>query len=121
MEKHHYTTFDQFAFNSNFHGMDDLVKKTIHSFILALPEMIEALRAAVEAKNPSAVEIAAHTLKGALSNFYAEPARLLAWQMEQMGHGAIGSDADNTLRSLIAELEKLALDLKDYVTKRMFP
>jgi HPt (histidine-containing phosphotransfer) domain-containing protein len=119
MAKKHYTSFDQTAFNANFHGLDDLVKKTIQSFILALPKMIENLQWGIDEKNPINVELAAHNLKGALSNFYAEPARLLAWQLEQMGHGTITSDAENTLRSLVAELDKLILDLQDYEKNRM--
>jgi two-component system sensor histidine kinase/response regulator len=49
------------------------------------PKLLGEVRAAIATGNPAALERAAHTLKGSVSNFGAEPARQAAFCLEQLG------------------------------------
>lgn len=75
--------FDQITFLANFSGMEDLAMETIRSFISTLPALIAAIDQAIQSGKARDLELSAHTLKGAASNFYAEGSKRLAWQLEK--------------------------------------
>ncbi len=49
------------------------------------PKLMQEIRSAIAAGDPHGLEHAAHTLKGSVSNFGAEPAREAAWCLEMLG------------------------------------
>ncbi len=111
-------SFDQKAFLSNFQGMEDLAEQTICSFLTTLPQLVFAVESAIQNQNPKELELSAHTLKGVLSNFFAEPSRLLAWKLEKMGHDQLIQDASQVLLELSPELTRLFEDLKFFMNGR---
>ena len=111
-------SFDQKLFMTNFHGMEDLAYQTIESFIGALPKLVSDVEVAIKTNNAADLELSAHTLKGALSNFYAERSKLLAWQLEQAGHGKITPMAEQVFQSLKLELARLSSDLEAFMNQR---
>lgn len=111
-------SFNQHAFATNFQGMDDLACETIISFIATLPKLISNIEVAILTKNVADLELSAHALKGALSNFHAEPSQLLAWQLEQMGHGRVTETAETVLQVLKSELARLSVDLQTFANQR---
>lgn len=98
--------FDQSAFLRNFNGMEDLALDTVLSFVKSLPPMLMQIENAISMGRPADLEMAAHNIKGAVSNFYAEPSKLLAWQLEQIGQGP---NVDGSAR--------IFLDLKDELSR----
>jgi len=109
--------FDRDIFLSNFHGMDDLISETISSFFTALPDLTSAIETAIREKNLADLELAAHTLKGVVANFYAEPSKLLAWKLEQIGHGQLNEDCEIVFRQLQVELSRLTNELQNLVNE----
>lgn len=101
------TSFDQEKFFSNFHGMEDVAIDAIQSFIDAIPRFIAAIDSAIEKNNTDELELSAHTLKGSVSNFYAEPTKQLAWQLEQMGHKKELKNAKAVCAQMKVELAQL--------------
>lgn len=100
-------SFDKNTFMANFQGMEDLAHETIKSFLPTLPSLISDVEEAIDSKNALKLELAAHTLKGAVSNFYAEPSKILAWKLEQIGHAQTTLDANKIFFELKNELEGL--------------
>ncbi len=111
-------SFDQQTFMANFVGAEDLARKVIKSFLVTLPDLISSVETAIQSKSASELEFSAHTLKGVASNFYAEPSRILALKLEQMGHAQAMIGADKIFIELRAELERLSSDLSVLVDKR---
>lgn len=100
-------SYDRSAFLRNFKGMEDLARDTVLRLVRSTPKMLSEIEEAISSGNARELEMAAHNIKGAVSHFYAEPSKLLAWQLEQMGQGnriegsqQIFSDLKNELRRL---------------------
>jgi HPt (histidine-containing phosphotransfer) domain-containing protein len=68
----------------------------------------------MEKRDFKELELSAHTLKGVISNMYADRARLLAWQLEQMGHSASAESAEKIYLELETELIKLVSELQPF-------
>lgn len=111
-------SFDKATFMNNFQGVEDLAADTISSFLDTLPELTLALEASIQNGKPSEIEISAHTLKGVISNFYAEPARLAVWKLEQMGRGNNLEGLKTAFSNLKIELDRLEQDLKTFLNER---
>lgn len=107
-------SYDKKAFLVSFEGMEALAKETVQSFLAILPILVATIEIAVRSRNAADLEQAAHSLKGSVSNFYAEPSRLLLWQLEQLGHGMVTPQADDVFEELKLELERLSADLKKF-------
>lgn len=105
-------TFDQVRFFENFNQMEDLALEIINDFILSLPSKLSDIKNAIASNNVEALELSAHSLKGSLSSFYAEPSALFAWQLEQLGKGKSIESAKSILAKLENEVEKLVIDLR---------
>ncbi|HUS07939.1 MAG TPA: Hpt domain-containing protein [Bryobacteraceae bacterium] len=66
-------------------GDAGLLQEIAELFIADYPRCIHAILIAVEAGDAKQLENAAHALKGAVSNFGAEPARIAANTLEEIG------------------------------------
>jgi two-component system sensor histidine kinase/response regulator len=66
-------------------GDEELLKEIADLFVAEAPQLLEAIRVAVEAGDGSALHRAAHSLKGSVANFGVEDAVKTAFQLEQMG------------------------------------
>jgi HPt (histidine-containing phosphotransfer) domain-containing protein len=78
-------------------------------FLSDYPKLIENLRQASADRNSEALMRAAHSLKGMLKNFQADPAAGVAFELEKKGKGDDFDGVLETIESLagqIVELEK---------------
>ncbi len=66
-------------------GNSEILSKLAEVFLTSLPEMIDPLRDAIENNDPENLRKAAHSLKGAVSNFCYEPATVKARDLEFLG------------------------------------
>ena len=90
--------------------------ETIRSFIFTLPALLAAIDQAIHSGKARDLELSAHTLKGAVSNFYAEGSRRLAWQLEKIGHEGRTNGAETTFSELKIELDRLSAALTGLVS-----
>ncbi len=104
--------FAKDLFLANFHGMEDLAQETILDFLKTLPELISKIENTIQSGDLPTLELEAHSLKGALSNFFARPAELLAWKLEQLAHGQVPGDEEHVFAELKLEIERLSKALK---------
>ena len=105
-------TFNRDIFLKNFQGIEDLALESIDNFLLTLPTLLVAIDSSLKTKNGKDLELSAHSLKGSLSHFYAEPSKLLAWKLEQLGRGAPDDRAGKIFTDLQAEIAMLSIALR---------
>ena len=110
--------FDRNLYLANAGVLEDFAKETVLSFLETLPKLTTDIEMAITSKNASELEFAAHSLKGAISHFYAEPSRLLCWKLEQMGHGKDFDGMKKTFCDLKMELDRLVQALKEFANER---
>ena len=101
-------SFDPVPFMENFKGMEDIAHDMILEFLCTLPTMLSNLKDAVNARDPSRIELAAHTIKGVVSTFYAEPSRRLAEKLEAKGKERQLENVSEIFRELSLELTTLS-------------
>lgn len=104
-------SFDKSSFLLNFSGIEDVAQNAIENFLATLPELQNSVFKSIQSKNSSELELTAHTLKGVVSNFYAEPSRLLALKLEILGKQNNLSEANYIYSMLTIELSRLSEDL----------
>ena len=84
----------------------DLLAELLTVFIEEAPGHLQALRRAVE-RDPAALMIAAHTLKGSLGVLGAASATALAEQLERLGHAGSLDGAGDLLARLEPEMRRV--------------
>ncbi|HXN45617.1 MAG TPA: Hpt domain-containing protein [Bryobacteraceae bacterium] len=70
------------------------------------PKLLADIRSAIDAGNSGKVERAAHTLKGSVANFGAEPAREAALRLEMLGRSGDLRPAPEAYAVLEREIER---------------
>ncbi len=98
---------DQFGYDWGFIGEISAL------FLSESPDYLAAIRTALEAGQASALQEAAHTLKGVVANLHAEPSYEAALRLEEMGRSGLLSEARAALVVLEAEVKRLEAALVD--------
>jgi CheY-like chemotaxis protein/HPt (histidine-containing phosphotransfer) domain-containing protein len=88
-------------------GDTELLTELVMIFLQDCPRLVGAVREAVARGDAKALERAAHTLKGTLSNFAASAAIAVALRLEQMGREGNLAQAGEACAALEAEIERL--------------
>jgi CheY-like chemotaxis protein len=88
-------------------GSLDLLQEMIELFVREHPKLLGEIRQAVAAADAPRLHRAAHTLKGSADCFAAGPTVAAAQRLEQMGRQADLAGADEALRVLEREIERL--------------
>src|SRR3989441_7134688 len=100
-------TLDRATLQERLAGDQGLLAELVGLFLQDYPRLLTAMREAVARGDAKLLERAAHTLKGAVSNFAAPAATAAALRLEQMGHQANLTQAEEALAALEAELDRL--------------
>jgi HPt (histidine-containing phosphotransfer) domain-containing protein len=88
-------------------GDRELLDDALATFLDNIPQTLDDLQSAVSTADVTRLEMAAHSLKGAASNICAEPTRLVAQRMEQLGRQGELRAADSLLKELRRHLDRL--------------
>ncbi len=75
-------------------------------FLEDCPKLLEDIRKAIVQQDARRLEHAAHTLKGSVANFGAEPARAAAFRLEVLGRSGKLADAPYAVQVLESEIER---------------
>ena len=98
-------------------GDRELVEEIVGMFLEDYPVRIAALRDAMSAGDASALGDAAHTLKGAISNFGAEAAQEAAFDLERRGREARLDGIDSACKLFEAEADRVIAELREFLTR----
>jgi two-component system, sensor histidine kinase and response regulator len=80
-------------------------------FVEDCPKLLTEIRSAIAARNATALEHAAHTLKGSVANFGAEPARQAAFRLEMLGRSGDLQPAQEACTVLEQEVQRFTAAL----------
>jgi HPt (histidine-containing phosphotransfer) domain-containing protein len=89
----------------------DLLRGVIDIFTEDCPRMMANIQTAVAAKSPKALQDAAHSLKGAISNFTSEGPFKAALRLEVLGHSGDLKGVEEDQTALEHEMTTLAVAL----------
>lgn len=88
-------------------GDPELRQELAAMFLKDGPNQLVRVRAALNDRDGSALEAAAHALKGSIGVFKDQAAYEAAWRMENVGRDADWRAAEDAWQSLDAELARL--------------
>ena len=95
-------------------GDREVIKTIVEAALDESPRLLAAIRDAIAAGDPTALRLAAHTLKGSVKYFGAARAFQLAERLELLGQQRDLAPAEATLADLEAEMERLTGALARY-------
>jgi HPt (histidine-containing phosphotransfer) domain-containing protein len=75
--------FNEKKFLDNYQDVEEIIPDLIENFLSTSPSVLSKLKKSIDEKNYKEVELYAHTMKGAISNFYSENGRLLFEKIEK--------------------------------------
>ena len=110
--------FDRDAALSRMDGDWDLFSEIVGIFEEESPSQIGEIRDAISSGDPGRLNSAAHTLKGALSNFYARVPIELALKLELLGESGGLAGAWEGISALEDEITQLRRSLAIFVEER---
>ncbi len=111
-------SFDVQKFISRFTDLEDLAVKSALIFLKSLPAMTSKIEIAIQQDQRKEIEVASHTLRGAVSNFYAEPSQFLALKLEKLSGKAKAPELNQVFKELTSELEKLTIEIQTWLESR---
>ena len=89
-------------------GDQELLGEMIDLFLESCPKLLSDIEQAVERRDQDSLQRAAHTLKGSVGNFCAEPAQAAASGLETLGRNGELAGAPEAYRQLAQEIARLA-------------
>jgi PAS domain S-box-containing protein len=92
-------------------GDKTLLNEITGLFINDCPRMLAEIKDAVERNDARALEYAAHTLKGVVANFCAQPAVEAALRLEMLAHQGTLEHSGAAYGQLVSEIERLKAEL----------
>ena len=98
-----------------------LARRIVELFLETTPKMLADIRQAIAGGNSTAVAKAAHTFKGAISNFPFDAAVRSATQLENMARQGDLTHINDAYVSLEAELERVSPALEDLLRESPGP
>jgi two-component system, sensor histidine kinase and response regulator len=108
---------DSEALFKNFEGMEEVVADIAAQYFIGYPKLLEAINSSINNNDSKGLERSAHTLKGMVSNFRAEEPRLVAYELESLGHNENFSGAPELLTKLKGLLNTLDAEIREAVKK----
>ncbi|MGA2434045.1 MAG: Hpt domain-containing protein [Bryobacteraceae bacterium] len=106
MNTENLSVLDREALLDRLGGDVDFLNEIAGLFMDDCPKLMDEIRNAVTEHDATALERSAHTLKGSVSNFGAERARLAALDLETMGRSHTLSNAEDAYKKLESEIDR---------------
>ena len=98
---------------SSFEGDEDVCREIVGMFLADCPRQMTEIQNAVTSSDAPALERAAHSLKGSVSNFAAPEAYYAAQKLESIGRERNLSQAQDAYEILEQEISRLQFTLAD--------
>jgi PAS domain S-box-containing protein len=92
-------------------GNEELLQEIAAIFLNHSPKVLEEIRSAIAVGDSKTLERAAHTLKGSVSVFGADAARVAAQKLENLGRESSADGAEACCAALEAEVAQLSREL----------
>lgn len=97
----------------HFDGDEELILELLEVFEESYPETLSLLKKSLEESNAKDLELHAHTLKGMVSNFFAQSLKEAAFSLEKMGRSEdFSSEGSAHITILEKGLPELVVEIK---------
>jgi two-component system, sensor histidine kinase and response regulator len=100
-------TLDRAAALQRVGGDAELFNEILDMFVQECPNYLSAIGSAIRKRDPAALRLAAHSLKGALGNFGEPPPFATAQALETMGHENHLAEAAEAYQQLVRQMDCL--------------
>ena len=97
----------------HFQGDEELIGELIEIFAITYPEVITRLEQYVEKSDIENCKLEAHTLKGMISNFFAEDLRLVAFDIESNSSKLSKEELNHHVLILKEKIPQMIKEIKD--------
>jgi HPt (histidine-containing phosphotransfer) domain-containing protein len=97
-----------------FRGDVELLREVVGLFLRGCPAQLADVRDAIGRRDGTTLARVAHSLKGSVANFAADPAVAAAQQLELIGRTGDWVEVDQALADLETEIENLASTLQAF-------
>jgi signal transduction histidine kinase/DNA-binding response OmpR family regulator len=104
--------FDRVALLERVEADWDLRNEIIETFLADCPKMLDEVEQALLARDPAALALAAHSMKGALKAVSADRAADRAYELEQIGRRGQLEGSQEAWKQLVADLDVLKPELE---------
>jgi HPt (histidine-containing phosphotransfer) domain-containing protein len=109
--------FDKEALNLHFSGDEELIEELLNVFESSYQETFDEMNSALKENDFDKLERAAHTLKGMVSNFFAETIRENAFKIEETARHNSLDNVENLIEVLKKDIPLLVEELKKSYSK----
>ena len=99
------------ALSENFDNDRNAIALVVDAFLDSVQQGLDDVRLAVNSGDARSIALAAHSLRGAMSNFGATAAVAVAQELESIGYGDASGDVKALLPRLEAEVRALVAAL----------
>ena len=113
-ETNRQVVLDVVAIRARVQGDEELLQEIVKLYLEDYPRMWSAVRDAVSRGDASALERAAHALKGSIANFETNATYNAALRLESLGRAGDLTGATEALKLLEEALERLRVALTDF-------
>lgn len=97
-----YKSFDVDTLLKQFEGDEEILVDMITHFISSAHNLMNSLKDSIEAQDVEKLKLNAHTLKGVMSNFYADESKKLAIDLEKCAERGVFDRTEEILHQLEA-------------------
>lgn len=101
--------------NTHFAGDEEMVGELVDIFAGTYPDIVDELKASIVKEDFEVVERSAHSLKGMVANFFAEPIKENCLAIEKMGKEKSLSGVDEKVSLIESDIKTLLDELKDFL------
>lgn len=98
---------DTKSFRENFVGIESVAINVIDSFLGLQQKLFGDIEISLRNKDLKSLELSSHSLKGVVSNFYAERCRILCYEIEKKAKVGELHGAEELVEELQAEMNRL--------------
>ena len=106
--------FDESKLLEHFDNDQEMIQELVLVLNESYPETMSKLKEAMDAEDFSNMELHAHTLKGMLSNFFAEELKEKAFELEKMGREKTLEGSKEPFNFLDRKLPELTKELRGF-------
>jgi len=99
----------------NFAGDEDILKELIQDFKDAKEQMIQEMRDGHTTQDFSLLERSTHTLKGVVSNFFAEPLKQKLATLEEMGRKKKIENFEEQMEIISTDIETMLEEVDHFL------
>lgn len=98
-------------------GDEEVIQIITPLFLAGCDKQVDEIRLAIQNVDAELLYRSAHTFKGLVGNFHAQPIEILAKTIEQKGKHHDFTEVDSLFAEIIVLIEPLKVALRDYLTK----